>query len=118
MTESEGYNFSTESNKYPSRFLFEISEDHFVRKSVLNKELIEDAKNFLIHDNKDDSEYIQYELGDLVRHRVWGLGEIMEVDSDKGEYQIKLIKTGIIKPINFEFRGLKKIKTPNNDAYI
>jgi len=59
MTESEGYNFSTESNKYPSRFLFEINEDHFVRKGVLKKELIEVAKNFLINENKNDSKYTQ-----------------------------------------------------------
>ncbi|MGB5243722.1 MAG: 3'-5' exonuclease [Lutimonas sp.] len=108
MTESEGYNFSTESNKYPSRFLFEISEDHFVRKGVLNKELIQEAKNFLIHGNRSDSEFKQHKLGDLVEHKIWGLGEISEVDSDNGEYQIKFRKTGKIKPINFEFRGLMK----------
>ena len=44
--------------------------------------------------------------------------ENMEVDRDKGEYQIKFRKTGKTKPINFEFRGLKMVKKKRYSDYL
>lgn len=110
MTESEGYNFSTDSNKYPSRFLFEINEEHYIRKGVLNKELIEEAKEFLKHSNDNTVANKIFNKGDFVSHKIWGLGEIKEINENKGEYHIEFIDTGKIKPINFKFRGLTKIE--------
>jgi len=38
------------------------------------------------------------------------IGKVIEVNEEKGEYQIEFVETGKTKPINFEFRGLKKIE--------
>ncbi|SOS52776.1 DNA helicase [Tenacibaculum dicentrarchi] len=112
MTESEGFNFSTGLNKYPSRFLFEISDNYFVRKGELSQEIIDEAKEQLKLDSTRQSMQKRFEVGDIVNHAIWKQGKIIEVNEDKGEYQIEFSETLKVKPINFEFRGLSIIDVP------
>jgi len=112
MTESEGFNFSTGLNKYPSRFLFEISDNYFVRKGELSQEIINEAKEQLKLDASRQLIQKKFDVGDLVNHLIWKQGKVIEVNEEKGEYQIEFIETGKTKPINFEFRGLTKIEKP------
>jgi DNA helicase-2/ATP-dependent DNA helicase PcrA len=44
ITDSEGYNFTTGLNKYPSCFLFEISEEFYMRKEKLSPEILQASK--------------------------------------------------------------------------
>lgn len=110
MTESEGYNFTTGMNKYPSRFLFEISENFFVSQGQLSQEVINEAKEYILLEtlrlNKQEE---RFEVNDIVKHTIFGDGKIIEINEDKGEYQIQFQENSLIKPINFEFRGLSKI---------
>jgi len=108
MTESEGFNFSTGLNKYPSRFLFEISDNYFVRKGELSQEIINEAKEQLKLDASKQLIQKKFNVGDLVNHLIWKQGKVIEVNEEKGEYQIEFVETGKTKPINFEFRGLTK----------
>ncbi len=110
MTESEGFNFSTGLNKYPSRFLFEISDNYFVRKGELSQEIIDEAKEQLKLGANRQMIQKKFEVGDLVNHLIWNQGKVIEVNEEKGEYQIEFLETGKTKPINFEFRGLSKIE--------
>lgn len=110
MTESEGFNFSTGQNKYPSRFLFEISENFFVRKGELSQEIIDEAKEQLALDSIVQSIEKKFVVGDLVNHAIWNKGKIIELNEDKGEYQIEFLETGKVKPITFEFIGLTKVE--------
>ena len=110
MTESEGFNFSTGLNKYPSRFLFEISDNYFVRKGELSQEIINEAKEQLKLDANRQLIQKKFDVGDLVNHLIWKQGKVIEVNEEKGEYQIEFVETGKTKPINFEFRGLTKIE--------
>ncbi len=112
MTESEGFNFSTGLNKYPSRFLFEINDNYFVRKGELSQEIINEAKEQLKLDASRQLIQKKFDVGDLVNHLIWKQGKVIEVNEEKGEYQIEFIETGKTKPINFEFRGLTKIEKP------
>jgi len=114
MTESEGFNFSTGLNKYPSRFLFEISDNYFVRKGELSQEIINEAKEQLKLDASRQLIQKKFEVGDLVNHLIWKQGKVIEVNEEKGEYQIEFIETEKTKPINFEFRGLTKIEKPTD----
>lgn len=116
MTESEGFNFSTGLNKYPSRFLFEISDNYFVRKGELSQEIIDEAKEQLKLDSTRQSIQKKFNVGDIVNHRIWNQGKIIEVNEEKGEYQIEFLETGKTKPINFEFRGLVKDESFKNSA--
>ena len=110
MTESEGFNFSTGLNKYPSRFLFEISENYFVRKGELSQEIIDEAKEQLKLSSTRQLIQKKFDVGDIVNHLIWKQGKVIKVNEDKGEYQIEFLETGKIKPITFEFRGLVKIE--------
>jgi DNA helicase-2/ATP-dependent DNA helicase PcrA len=114
MTDSEGFNFSTGSNKYPSRFLFEISDNYFVRKGELSQDIINEAKKLLKLDDTQQLIQKKFEIGDLVNHLIWKQGKVIEVNEEKGEYQIEFIETGKTKPINFEFKGLTKIEKPTD----
>lgn len=117
MTESEGYNFRTGLEKYPSRFLFEISEKFYVREGKLDPELIKHAKDF--YQNKKTSLLIdnEFELGDKVLHSIWGGGEIIKVNTNKGVYDVAFYQTGKTKPINFDYAKMNiiKKKTKNQD---
>ena len=112
MTESEGFNFSTGLNKYPSRFLFEISDNFFVRKGKLSQQIIDEAKEQLKINTSRQIIEKKFEVGDFVNHQIWNQGKVIEVNEEKGEYQIQFNETGKTKPINFEFRGLTKIEKP------
>jgi len=109
MTEPEGYNFTTGMNKYPSRFLFEINEKFFVRKGEWRQEIIDEAKEQLKFEVEREIIQKRFEVGDVVNHKIWNAGKVIEIDEDKGEYQIEFFESKKIKPINFEFRGLEKI---------
>lgn len=108
MTESEGFNFSTGLNKYPSRFLFEINDKYFVRKGELSKEIINEAKEQLKLEATRQTIKKRFKIGDIINHTIWNQGKIIEVNEEKGEYQIEFLETGKTKPINFEFKGLEK----------
>jgi DNA helicase-2/ATP-dependent DNA helicase PcrA len=113
MTESEGYNFISDSNKYPSRFLFEISDNYFVRKGELSQEIIDEAKEQLKLDSTRQSIQKKFNVGDIVNHTIWNQGKIIEVNEEKGEYKIEFLETGKTKPINFEFKGIEKVENLN-----
>lgn len=122
MTESEGYNFTTGMNKYPSRFLFEISDNFFVRQGELSQEIIDEAKEHIrLETERLNRQEEQFEVDDIVAHSIFGKGKILTVDEEKGEYEIYFEERDITKPINFEFRGLTKLteieefKETNND---
>jgi DNA helicase-2/ATP-dependent DNA helicase PcrA len=116
MTESEGFNFSTGLNKYPSRFLFEISDNYFVRKGELSQEIIDEAKEQLTLGLTRQSIKKKLNVGDIVNHTIWNKGKIIEANEEKGEYQIEFFKTGKTKPINFEFRGIVKVEKIKNST--
>ncbi|MDB9910418.1 UvrD-helicase domain-containing protein [Flavobacteriales bacterium] len=119
MTESEGYNFRTGLEKYPSRFLFEISENFYVREGTLDPELIKHAKDF--YQNKKITSPVNndFELEDIVTHSIWGKGEIKKVNNKKGVYEIFFFDTKKTKPINFDYAKMnifkKKTKDKNSD---
>jgi len=106
MTESEGFNFTNGLNKYPSRFLFEISDEFYIRKGELSQEIIEEAKLQLKRNDIENTEV--FNIGDLVFHDIWKKGIVKEVDVDKNEYLIDFFEIGKEKPIDFSFRFLKK----------
>lgn len=117
MTESEGYNFRSGMSKYPSRFLFEIKENLYVRLGVLPQEVIDGAKRQLEFEHETQN-HVQpvLEVGDIVSFSVWGRGKVLEKDNENKIYMIEFEKINDVRPIRFEWRGLKKLDkaTENN----
>jgi len=106
LTESEGYNSATRSDKFPSRFLREVKDGLIEVKGDLTKEqmaeLFEGTQQ-LVEDLENDITPLEYKVGDKVAHWVFGVGEIIEecsdvsykVRFDKGE---RFIQSNFLKP--------------------
>lgn len=108
MTESEGFNFSLGEQKLPSRFLFEIDENLYVKKGKMDKKTFNEAKKLLAVGNEELKDISFFDIGDIVEHPVWNKGKIISVNKAKGEYEIWFIDSGKVKPITFEYKFLKK----------
>jgi DNA helicase-2/ATP-dependent DNA helicase PcrA len=112
MTESEGYNFQTGMYKYPSRFLWEIKENLYVRQGILPQEIIDLAKKQIELENEllNPEPIPVLEVGDIVSFSAWGNGKVLEKDNEKNVYMIEFEKINGVRPIRFDWRGLKKLE--------
>lgn len=113
MTDSEGFNFTTGLNKYPSRFLFEISEEFYVRKGKLSPEIIANSKTMSTQSSGDNS--LRFQEGDMVMHPVWNKGKIKSVEAEKNQYIVEFFEIGKEKPIDFSFKLLTKAEDTDLD---
>jgi len=120
MTESEGFNFQTGMYKYPSRFLFEIKENLYVRHGILPQEIIDGAKRQVELGNEllNPAPIPILEIGDFVSFSSWGEGEVLEKDNANKTYMIKFEKINAVRPIRFDWRGLEKIEKRNEGNVI
>ena len=112
MTESEGYNFQTGMNKYPSRFLWEIKENLYVRQGVLPQEIINEAKSIIEHE-KELSNPVSVpvlEVGDVVEFSSWGEGKVISKNDVEKIYMIQFEKLNGERPIRYDWSGIRKIK--------
>lgn len=115
MTDSEGFNFTTGLNKYPSRFLFEISEEFYIRKGRLSREIIQSSKTK--PNNAQGDNDTAFKEGDLVLHPVWNKGKIKGINIEKNQYIVRFFETGKEKPIDFSFRHLTHAEdTPSEQS--
>lgn len=88
LSESEGYDFASNSDKYPSRFLREIERTLFVTKGKMNEslwsetdKLIKAFNNATKHEEyKSDEE--TFMVNDFIEHEVFGFGKILQINSD------------------------------------
>lgn len=112
MTESEGYNFQTGMNKYPSRFLWEIKENLYVRQGFLPQEIINEAKSQIEYEKelKNLAPIPVFEVGDVVEFSSWGKGKVISKDDLQKTYLIYFDELKGDRPIRYDWRGLKKIE--------
>ncbi len=73
--------------------MFEINDKLFIRKGELSQEIIDEAKERLISDGKKLVIQKRFEVGDVVNHKIWKKGRIVEVNEEKGEYQVEFLDT-------------------------
>lgn len=96
LTEAEGYNYVTKSNKYPSRFLNEIKESLIQVEGHLNQSLLEGTKEAVhglereLWENQGNS----FKVGDKVNNKFFGIGEVLSFNNDNNTYKVKF-KNGI-----------------------
>lgn len=116
MTESEGYNFQTGMNKYPSRFLWEIKDNLYVRQGILPQEFIDEAKKQI----EFEKELLNLppipilDVGDIVEFSNWGEGRVISKNDEQKTYMIHFDKLNGERPIRYDWRGLKKQETEEN----
>lgn len=79
-----------EINNLPSRFLFEIGENNYVRIGKISEEIMELYKDYL--ENEDIKFNNVYKIGDKVNHHIFGDGIIIDIDEKRNSYLIKFDK--------------------------
>lgn len=84
LTESEGYNHITKSEKYPSRFISEIGEDLIKVEGYIDPSLIIGRDNIVnLLDIEIDEEALGFIEGDIVTHEIFGKGTILSVNAER-----------------------------------
>ena len=96
LTESEGFNISTKTNKYPSRFLAEIRRELVVTEGVIPPDLWKGTRNLShVLDQEDyfekerDEFNSPFKVGDTVNHPVFGEGVIVSANKDFSSFEVK-----------------------------
>ena len=91
LTESEGYNYTTKTAKYPSRFLHEIGTNLIKVEGNLDPVLFEGTKyNIeLLDDELNGSIKSFLKVGDTVKHKFFGEGTIEAVNAQQRSYTVK-----------------------------
>ncbi len=103
LTESEGTssagNGQSPRQKRPSRFIFEIGEQNYVRIGTIPKELSETGTAEM---NPPVQTGVR-EIGSTVEHPVFGKGTITAADNDRRIYSILFEKTNTVKPVGMDY---------------
>lgn len=105
LTESEGFNMQNRCEKFPSRFIFEIGSNFIIRDGCLTSELEEGAKRYI--QSVDDTllrDKAVLEVGEVVEHKIFGIGEVLECDIEKDSATIQFVD--IAKPKHFTLTNI------------
>ena len=98
LTDSEGAGQGGRL-KTPSRFLFDMGEENYVRIGVISKEA-RDQRNR--EGQTQASPVPSFQVGDSVQHAVFGRGEIVGIDDKRSVYEIRF-ESGAVKPIAMDY---------------
>lgn len=113
LTESEGYDFNSQGEKYPSRFLREISENLIITEGIVDKSLWKRTDNSIHEFNThvaSQKKINRLKKGESVYHENFGEGEVLSICKD-GSVQVKF-ENGV-RTILAEYLCLQKIKQQN-----
>ncbi len=105
LTESEGFNMQNRCEKFPSRFIFEIGSNFIIRDGCLTTELEEGAKRYI--QSVDDTllrDKAVLEVGEVIEHKIFGVGEVLECDVEKDSATIQFVD--IAKPKHFTLTNI------------
>lgn len=92
LTESEGYNYVTKQDKYPSRYILEIQDGLLEVKGEIETNLLNNllaGTKRQIEELDDDTK--EYKVGDKVAHKIFGGGEVIEKANDLS-YRVRFEK--------------------------
>lgn len=92
ISDSEGKNFDG-SSRYPSRFIFNIEKKYLSYSVELDEQLVFNAEWEIEKSEKDldfDINNLPFNVGDRIKHKVFGSGTITGIDKEKQLYVIKL----------------------------
>lgn len=90
LTESEGYNYATNSDKYPSRFISEIGEDLIKVDGYIDPRLMAGCKALMAGiDMELDTNTVSFEEGDMVRHEIFGDGTVLSTNAERMSCEVQ-----------------------------
>ena len=90
LTESEGYNYTTKSEKYPSRFITEIREDLIKVDGYIDPTLISSRNSIIsILDKEIDDTNNLFKEGNKVWHEIFGEGIVVSVNKERKSCKVE-----------------------------
>lgn len=96
LSDSEGYNFQTTTDKFPSRFLTEIKKSFIIQEGSIDETLWAGTKTLSESiDREIDGLPIvpfQLQVGSVINHKYLGSGTIMEISPDGSRLRIRFGK--------------------------
>ncbi|MBR6676322.1 MAG: UvrD-helicase domain-containing protein [Clostridia bacterium] len=96
LFDSEGH-IQSGSKKLPSRFLWEIGEENYIRVGTISKELQAEANRYVksngVTSEPESAESESAAVGDKVTHHVFGDGIITEVLNNKYRIRFEKLKS-------------------------
>ena len=102
LTESEGFNVTTKTNKYPSRFIAEIKKDCLVTEGIMDETIWEGTRELMRSLMADDSTLSTFVKGDKVVHKVFGEGIVVAVNLQQDTYEVHF-ENGDVRNIRGKF---------------
>ncbi len=94
LTESEGYNYATKSDKYPSRFISEIGDGLVKLEGSIDPSLLIGRDNIMrsldAELNGADADFMP---GDRVSHKIFGQGTVLSVNNDRKSCNVRFGNT-------------------------
>jgi DNA helicase-2/ATP-dependent DNA helicase PcrA len=104
LSDAEGVNYDG-SYRYPSRFIFNVEKAYLNYTAELDERLIGDA-SFYIEQNerKISGNNIRLQIGDTIRHSVFGTGKIVGINEEISSYIIQFDTMETTRSISFKIR--------------
>lgn len=106
LTESEGFNITMQTSKYPSRFLLEVDKNSVVIEGEIDNQLIECTKELVESESFVDvckNVVYAFKVGDAVKHEIFGNGIIVKINDDfsivKFKEKMKSIRNKFLVPM-------------------
>ena len=110
LSEAKGRNIDG-SPRYPSRFILDIDQSLLEYVEVPDEGLIKEAREYIRLSSRyllEDAEVSHYPIGQKVKHGIFGIGTIVDIDVSKSAYSIQF--EGMETPRTISFRvKLEKI---------
>lgn len=95
LTESEGYNFKTDTDKFPSRFLTEIKKSLLTQEGEIDESLWLGSKFLSESIDREIDGFLpesNFKVGDKVNHPYLGVGKIVEISPDGNRLKVRFGK--------------------------
>ncbi len=105
LSEAEGRNFDG-SPRYPSRFLLDIDPSLLTFTQPPRERLIADAREYIQSSARflsPETEKTVFAAGDRVKHSVFGLGTVLDADTQKAAHIVQF--DGVSTPRAISFRA-------------
>lgn len=103
LSDAEGVNLDG-SYSYPSRFIFNTDKTYLEYTVELEQRFVDSAVSFIRKNEEKISGVMpeRYEAGDKVKHNLFGVGEIFEVNESDGYYVVQFEGVRTARNISFK----------------
>ncbi len=103
LTSADGWNLDG-SARYPSRFVLDVDDDLIEKTSPVEDNVLNQARAFIaahVRTLSATAAKPRFKVGDRVRHKTFGMGEVVGVDADRGAYVVQFDGMATQRSISF-----------------